>query len=328
MPVTPPPPLFRDLEFLGSILQAASLVGYVVADYSRGFVDGNNPGVDTLFIAIAWCYLASALLFLLAHGQHVDGGLRALRAYPHLTAEALNIASALCYCVSTALYTVDAHGRLSGLLGDVILAAEYAAALFGFFSSLVYVRAWELDDVEANEGAELAAAEQRARDESADSVADITDELHLSGAQSDALAALLAKRAVAGSRRRRASPNDLCGPLGAGCARVSRKLLTVEVQSQLWNVAPSTVYVVASFIALWLHVVSNPAAIAADAGESPKLLKLDALKFASKGYVFADVCFVVNALIALVAWRHARSARLRELDARHSAASEGAAVHD
>jgi hypothetical protein len=269
--VCPPPPLVHDFEFVGGLLQLASLVGYVVADYDRGFVGTLGP---PLFIFLAWVYLLSAVLAYYARGQLYYGGLSAQRVYPHLASEILNILGALCYCVSTSLYTVKASDDV-GVAAAAILCLEYMAAMIGFIGSLVYFRSWEIDE------------------QAADTV----------GADADTFDAF---------EPTEQSEDRLFGNMLGGLKRVLRQFFTLDLQSQIWNVVPSLIYLVSAGLGLWLHFVGNPRAIAADAGDTPRLLKLDALRVMSQGYIVADVLFFVDAVIALVAWRYNRSARLLE----------------
>lgn len=265
--VCPPPPLAHDFEFVGGLLQLASLVGYVVADYDRGFVGALGP---SLFIFLAWVYLLSAVLAYYARGQLYYGGLSAQRVYPHLASEILNILGALCYCVSTSLYTVKASED-GGVAAAAILCLEYIAAMIGFIGSLVYFRSWEIDEQAGADAYDFDALEPTEQ-----------------------------------------SDDRLFGTMFGGLKRVLRQFFTLDLQSQIWNVAPSLIYLVSAGLGLWLHFVGNPRAIAANAGDTPRLLKLDALRVMSQGYIIADVLFFVDAVIALVAWRYNRSARLLE----------------
>ena len=302
--VCPPPPLVHDLEFWGLLLQIVSLIGYVVADYDRGFVGTLGPAT---FIILAWVYLLSAILAYFARGQLLFGGISAQLVYPHLASELLNILGALCYCVSTSLYTVKASDD-AGAVAGLILFAEYVAALIGFVGSLVYFRSWEIDEEAHNAASESEALAKRAFFDGIG--ADVFDALELSEQQEATLTRLVQLRAAEIASTAAADADRLFGNVFKGIRRVYLRFFTLDLHSQIWNVVPSLIYLISAGIGLWLHFVGNPRAFAANAGDTPRLLKLDALRVMSQGYLLGDVLFFVDAVIAIFAWRYNRTERL------------------
>jgi hypothetical protein len=209
------------------------------------------------------------------------------------------------------------------------VCAEYASALAGVGSALAYIRAWELDDEEATADTDAADAARVAFVAGLDDIsAEVLDVLDLSDAQVGALAGLLRARAAEAARalrtRERRAATQLCGSCAGGTRRVLRNFCTWELQSQLWNVVAAFIYVAAAFVGVCIHFSGAPLALAPlaeDAHVTPRLVRIDALRYSSQGYVIGDVLFFLDALIAFGAWRASRSKRFAALAAAEAAAS-------
>jgi hypothetical protein len=70
---SPPPPLYRDFRFLAATLNCVSCVGYVIADFIRGFLDdADTTDSNVLFIALGFATLLQGIFFLLSWRQIGD----------------------------------------------------------------------------------------------------------------------------------------------------------------------------------------------------------------------------------------------------------------
>lgn len=68
-----PPPLYRDFWFLAATLNCVSCVGYVIADFMRGFLDDADATYsNVLFIALGFATLLQGVFFLLSWRQLGD----------------------------------------------------------------------------------------------------------------------------------------------------------------------------------------------------------------------------------------------------------------
>ena len=286
-----PPLVFRDLLWWASLLQALSLVGYTVADYSRGFLDQSDQAGEATFGVLSWVGLAAAGVFYLSHAQR-PGGMAAVHVYPTLVAELLNIFSAACLCLTSALYGT----RSSTALGAIVVCVEAVSSAAGMVASLVYVRAWEVDELDAEAALDAtagASCSPRAESEAEEALGDAHPAI--AEAQSCALPLTPAARARVA----------LCGNCRRGLARVGREFWTWELHSQLWNVAACAVYLVSSLFGIFHHFVRSASH---DTEKEVKLWRLEALRLSSQGYVVGDVLFTIDAMFALAAWRTARKA--------------------
>ena len=119
-----------------SILHFAAAVGYVAADFSRGFLDAHNILMDVGYCILAAVYFVDAVMYWFSWSG----------AWPHpdgvaIAAEYMNMIASFGYVVTSVFYVYESGPDGAFVFSAVLIVETVLAALF-VVDALAYTWAW------------------------------------------------------------------------------------------------------------------------------------------------------------------------------------------
>jgi hypothetical protein len=148
-PSNPPPPVWFDFFFWGSILDLGGACGYVAADFMRGYFNANPDASNLLYQVLGAAFVIESLCFALSWRQ----ASYRVGFWPHMATEYLNVFSCLIYLTTASMYGYRGvkHDAQTIAIGNAVVWLEACAACTFLIDACLYWWVWCIDNVEAEE---------------------------------------------------------------------------------------------------------------------------------------------------------------------------------